>query len=241
MPAEKVYGIKVDDVKVYDRTYKAFLYYDSARAEDERDTIHLKLGILKEKAAARKNYTAKMSRTFAPWLIIEKLDAADPETGKKFRITENNERIQEELDKAGFFLVVSDCDCSTEEMIIRARKRDVDEKTFRRAKSHFDFTKTGTHSRETYQGKMFACFISLVLSSAFRWCIRKYLKGGFYSQTAGSVPALLNQFQIGLQKDGSRLPVCRLTKDMREIFLSLGIEKPDDEIPAMIRRLRIRP
>ena len=241
MPAEKVYGIKVDDVKVYDRTYKAFLYYDSARAEDERDTIHLKLGILKEKAAARKNYTAKMSRTFAPWLIIEKLDAADPETGKKFRITENNERIQEELDKAGFFLVVSDCDCSTEEMIIRARKRDVDEKTFRRAKSHFDFTKTGTHSRETYQGKMFACFISIVLSSAFRWCIRKYLKGGFYSQTAGSVPALLNQFQIELQKDGSWLPVCRLTKDMREIYLSLGIEKPDDEIPAMIRRLRIRP
>ena len=29
VPAEKVYGIKVDDVKVYDRTYKAFLYYDS--------------------------------------------------------------------------------------------------------------------------------------------------------------------------------------------------------------------
>ena len=93
MPAEKVYGIKVDDVKVYDRTYKAFLYYDSARAEDERDTIHLKLGILKEKAAARKNYTAKMSRTFAPWLIIEKLDEPDPQTGKKFSITENNERI----------------------------------------------------------------------------------------------------------------------------------------------------
>ena len=162
VPAEKVYGIKVDDVKVYDRTYKAFLYYDSERAEDERDTIHLKLGMLKEQAAARKNYTAKMSQTFAPWLIIEKLDEPDPQTGKKFRITENNERIQEELDKAGFFLVVSDCDGSTEEMIIRARKRDVDEKTFRRAKSHFDFTKTGTHSRKTYQGKMFACAHCLI-------------------------------------------------------------------------------
>ena len=88
---------------------------------------------------------------------------------------------------------------------------------------------------------MFACFISIVLSSAFRWCIRKYPRGGLYSQTTGSVPALLNQFQIELQKDGSWLPVCRLTKDMREIYLSLGIEKPDDEIPAMIRRLRIRP
>ena len=79
------------------------------------------------------------------------------------------------------------------------------------------------------------------LSSAFRWCIRKYPRGGLYSQTTGSVPALLNQFQIELQKDGSWLPVCRLTKDMLEIYLSLGIEKPADEIPAMIRRLRIRP
>ena len=202
VPAEKVYGIKVDDVKVYDRTYKAFLYYDSARAEDERDTIHLKLGMLKEQAAARKNYTAKMKSTFAPWLIIEKLDAADPETGKKFRITENNERIQEELDKAGFFLVVSDCDCSTEEMIIRARKRDVDEKTFRRAKSHFDFTKTGTHSRETYQGKMFACYLALIVSSAFCWYTKKYIKA-VSSRTMATTLGLLKKYQIQQQKDQS--------------------------------------
>jgi len=45
------------------------------------------------------------------------LDVADPKTGKKFMITENNERIQKELDQAGFFVVVSDFDCTTEEMI----------------------------------------------------------------------------------------------------------------------------
>ena len=239
VPAEKVYGIKVDDVKVYDRTYKAFLYYDSERAEDERDTIHLKLGMLKEQAAARKNYTAKMSQTFAPWLIIEKLDEPDPQTGKKFRITENNERIQEELDKAGFFLVVSDCDCSTEEMIIRARKRDVDEKTFRRAKSHFDFTKTGTHSRKTYQGKMFACYLALIVSSAFCWLIRN-TGSGICCQSDSSPLRILKQYQIEQQKDGSWLPVYRLTKDIREIFLELGIENPDEDIPAIVSRLKIR-
>ena len=239
VPAEKVYGIKVDDVKVYDRTYKAFLYYDSARAEDERDTIHLKLGMLKEQAAARKNYTAKMSRTFAPWLIIEKLDVADPETGKKFRITENNERIQEELDKAGFFLVVSDCDCSTEEMIIRARKRDVDEKTFRRAKSHFDFTKTGTHSRETYQGKMFACYLALIVSSAFCWYTRKYIKA-VSSRTMATTLGLLKKYQIQQQKDQNWFPVYAITKNMREVFMLLGLENPDTEVPEMVKKLCLK-
>ena len=186
VPAEKVYGIKGDDVKVYDRTYKAFLYYDSARAEDERDTIHLKLGMLKEQAAARKNYSAKMSRTFAPWLIIEKLDEPDPKTGKKFRITENNERIQDELDKAGFFLVVSDCDCSTEEMIIRARG--------------FGLTR----------------------------------------RTMSYALGMLNKYEIELQNDRTWAPVYALTWDMREIFRELGMERPDDDVPAMVRRLKIR-
>ena len=239
VPAEKVYGIKVDDVKVYDRTYKAFLYYDSARAEDERDTIHLKLGMLKEQAAARKNYTAKMKSTFAPWLIIEKLDAADQETGKKFRITENNERIQEELDKAGVFLVVSDCDCSTEEMIIRARKRDVDEKTFRRAKSHFDFTKTGTHSRETYQGKMFACYLALIVSSAFCWYTKKYIKA-VSSRTMATTLGLLKKYQIQQQKDQSWFPVYAITKNMREVFMLLGLENPDTEVPEMVKKLCLK-
>ena len=239
VPAEKVYGIKVDDVKVYDRTYKAFLYYDSERAEDERDTIHLKLGMLKEQAAARKNYTAKMSQTFAPWLIIEKLDEPDPQTGKKFRITENNERIQEELDKAGFFLVVSDCDCSTEEMIIRARKRDVDEKTFRRAKSHFDFTKTGTHSRKTYQGKMFACYLALIVSSAFCWYTRKYIKA-VSSRTMATTLGLLKKYQIQQQKDETWFPVYAITKNMREVFMLLGLDNPDTEVPEMVKKLCLK-
>ena len=239
VPAEKVYGIKVDDVKVYDRTYKAFLYYDSERAEDERDTIHLKLGMLKEQAAARKNYTAKMSQTFAPWLIIEKLDEPDPQTGKKFRITENNERIQEELDKAGFFLVVSDCDGSTEEMIIRARKRDVDEKTFRRAKSHFDFTKTGTHSRKTYQGKMFACYLALIVSSAFCWYTRKYIKA-VSSRTMATTLGLLKKYQIQQQKDETWFPVYAITKNMREVFMLLGLDNPDTEVPEMVKKLCLK-
>ena len=74
VPSEKVYGIRIDDVQVYGRTYRAFLYYDSKRTEEERETIHMKLGMPKEQAEARKKHTAKMRSTFAQWLIIEMLE-----------------------------------------------------------------------------------------------------------------------------------------------------------------------
>ena len=38
----------------------------------------------------------------------------------------------------------------------------------------------------------------------------------------------------------TRFRVYRLTKDIREIFLELGIENPDEDIPAIVSRLKIR-
>ena len=134
---------------------------------------------------------------------------------------------------------MSDCDCSTEEMIIRARKRDVDEKTFRRAKSHFDFTKTGTHSRKTYQGKMFACYLALIVSSAFCWYTRKYIKA-VSSRTMATTLGLLKKYQIQQQKDETWFPVYAITKNMREVFMLLGLDNPDTEVPEMVKKLCLK-
>ena len=60
VPSEKVYGIRAGDVQVYGRTYRAFLYYDSKRTEEERETIHMKLRYAEGAGLeARKKHTAK--------------------------------------------------------------------------------------------------------------------------------------------------------------------------------------
>ncbi len=240
VPAENVYGIKAGDMEVYGKTYKAFLYYDSARAEDERSAIHMKLDMLRAEAESGQKCTAETTSRFAPWLIFEKLEEPDPETGRKFRIKDNDEAIQQELDKAGFFMVVSDRDCSTEETIVRARKRNSYEQMLRRAKSHFDFSGVCRTDGDLYKGQMFGCFLALVLSSAFCWYIRKYLGFGLTRRTMAHALGILSQYRIELQKDKTWTPVYALTWDMRTIFQELGIEQPDEDIPAMVSRLKIR-
>lgn len=60
-------------MEVYGKTYKTFLYYDSARAEDERSAIHMKLDMLRVEAESGQKCTAETTRRFAPWLIFENL------------------------------------------------------------------------------------------------------------------------------------------------------------------------
>ena len=240
VPAENVYGIKAGDMEVYGKTYKTFLYYDSARAEDERSAIHMKLDMLRVEAESGQKCTAETTRRFAPWLIFENLEEPDPETGRKFRIKDNNEAIQQELNKAGFFMAVSDMDCSAEEIIVRARKRDSYERTFRRAKSHFDFSGVCRTDGDLYKGQMFGCFLALALSSAFCWYIRKYLGFGLTRRTMAHALGILSQYRIEFQKDKTWTPVYALTCDMRTIFQELGIEHPEEDIPAIVSRLKIR-
>ena len=235
--SEDVYGIKIEDVHIYGRKYKAYLYYDAKRAEDERSTILIKLDLLKKAAKSRIKFTKAMVKKFSPWLIIEKLEQADPETGKKFKISVNTEQIQHELDKAGFFVVISNTNKTAEEIICAARKRDVDEKTFRCAKSHFDFTKTGTHNRNSYQGKMFVCFIALITSAAFCWYVKDYMKQ-INNRTTATVLGMMKKYQIQQQSDKSWFPVYCLTKNMKDILHYLGLSDPDTEVLQKIQEIK---
>ena len=51
---------------------------------------------------------------------------------------------------------------------------------------------------------------------------------------------ILSQYRIELQKDKTWTPVYALTWNMRTIFQELGIEQPDEDIPAMVRGLKLR-
>lgn len=46
---------------------------------------------------------------------------------------------------------------------------------------------------------------------------------------------LLKKYQIQQQKDQSWFPVYAITKNMREVFMLLGLENPDTEVPEMVK------
>lgn len=108
-------------------TYNCYIYYDSKRAEEERATIHTKVQMMIKAALSRKRFSKKLQETFSPWLIIEKSEK-DPTTGKSFTVKESNRHVQQCLDKAGFFVILSNVNLTADQMIKVARMRDSNEK-----------------------------------------------------------------------------------------------------------------
>ena len=113
-------------------------------------------------------------------------------------------------------------------MILIARGRDSSEKAFRFIKSHFNLSRTYTHTDSTYKGKMFVAFIALVLLQSFRW----YLKTIFQkksSETTSTLIGELHKYKIIQNKDGNWYPVYSMNKKQKEILECVGINEKDVE------------
>lgn len=232
---ENVYGRRIRNMEVCDGIYNCYIYYDSRRAEEERATIHTKVQLMIRAAMSRKRFSKRLQESFSPWLIIEKAEK-DPSTGRSFTVKESKRHVQGCLDKAGFFVILSNVNLSAEEMIKVARMRDCNEKAFKRMKNHFGLSKTYSHSAVTYEGKMFIAFVALITVETYRYYIRPVLNA-ISSTTTRSTIGELNKYQIQQKRDGSWMPMYAMTKKQRQILKCLNLSEA--KIKTMVSKLRV--
>ena len=233
---ENVYGIHLADQNVCNGSYDVYLFYDPMRAEDERDAIHGKikrlLGIVQE----RKRYRERLVELYSPWLIIKKIRRSKGAV-RNFTVEENKPAIQECLNEAGFFVILSNAHLDAGNMIRVARMRDRGEKAFRRIKTQFGLSETYMHEATTYEGKMFVAFIALIIVETYRWYIRNELSA-ISSTTTATTLGELRKFQIQLKPDRTWMPVYAPTKKQKKIFAALNIS--NQEIEDMVRAVKLR-
>ena len=220
IPSEDIYGICDKGVECFSGIYQVYLYFDAKRAQEEIDSIHGKAQALLDLANKRKRYTDKFKEKFAPHVIITKIPK-DPETGKTFRAELNHAVIQEEIDNAGYFSVVSSTSLSPGRIIRIQRMRDKDEKEFSRFNSFFGMLASGTHSTATYEGKNFMGFLALIIVESFRWYTKNLYKG---STTTETLIGELRKLQCWKNKDGVSKAATGITKKQKEIFECLGMD-----------------
>ena len=232
---ENIYGKRIRNLEVVGNIYNCYIYYDSKRAEDERATIHTKVQLMMKAALSRKRFSKKLQETFSPWLQIEKTER-DPNTGRSFTVKESKRHVQQCLDKAGFFVILSNTDLSAADMIMIARMRDSNEKAFRRMKHHFGLSKTYSHSAATYEGKMFIAFVALIIIEAYRYFIKPVLDAVSSTTTASTIGEL-NKYQIQRKRDGSWMPMYAMTKKQRQILKCLDLT--EGKIKTKVSKLRV--
>jgi transposase len=237
IPEENIYGVKIPSVEAFGGTYTGYVYYDSERAQDERTTIHLKVKALQEQAGNRRRYSDKLRDKYSKWLVIAKLEHKDPATGRNFSIETNVSAVQECLDEAGFFVVLSNTDKSATQMIQIARMRDHDEKAFRRIKTHFGLTKTYVHNERTYEGKMFVAFVALIVCEAYRWYLRSQLRNCSSMTTATSLGEL-RKYKIQQSENQKWIPTYAMTKKQKQFLRCL--DRTEREVRASIKALTLQ-
>ena len=171
IPEENVFGTRV--AEEYKNGLFYYVFFDPETKRDEENIIFGKVNhIFAELSKPKKYYSKKLAQKYSKYFTL----IPDKTRGKrKFKILKNNDVIQEEIDNAGLFAVVSNVKMGASEMIQIVRKRDTVEKNFRTLKTHLCFDKPDVHNDQTFDGKMFVMFIALNLLTTYKFKIKNYL------------------------------------------------------------------
>ena len=184
----------------------------------------------------RKRYSEALRRRYAPYLNVVKTETKDSE-GRNFSVKVNHDKVQEYIDDAGYFVILSNAGLPADRMIEIARMRDRGEKAFRRLKYHFGLTKTYTHSTATYHGKMFIAFVALIIVESFRYFAKEILKSKT-SMTTKTLLAELRKYQIRYTKNGKWEPQYAMTASQKRIFKLL--DRNSREVTSAVHKIHLR-
>ena len=218
IPTYDVYGIKTVSSLFLSKELYVYIYYDDNTSKVERDSIHGKLISLESRIQSISKLNDDVIRSYETYFELSQ-GKEHIETKRKHDV------IQSYLNRAGFFIVVSNRDISVEEMIKIVKSKDSVEKSFRRIKSTFDAAKTYCHNGITYEGKMFVLFIAILMSQGLFYYLRKYMKE-ISSRTLRTVMNELNKVLIyKSNKQNKWLLKYALTKQIKEIYNYLNIDE----------------
>jgi len=133
-----------------------------------------------EKAINRKiHYSEDQLKGFRKWFDLEVTEDGSLSTGKRgrgnkgkitdvpafviLRAQKNFNRIDQDLEKCGFYILVTSKDVPTLEAMTAYRKRECVEKVFMALKSFLGMNKIGAQSDDAIIGKSFIWFIAAIL------------------------------------------------------------------------------
>lgn len=209
----------VTKVRTWDKEHKIFthIYYSAKRAFQRREELYAHVAILREKAEkSPARYVEDSEHT--KYLNIRRSEKAE----SSYTVSIRKNVINNELETAGWVIIISNNINNAKEAMRIYRKKDVVEKGFLRLKKSLDLGRLRVHSQESIQNKVFIGFIALVLLSEIHRIISD--KDMYKSITLKQLLHTLSRHRI--QKiNGTRI-IYPATKEQRNIYKAFKIEEP---------------
>ena len=152
-----------------------------------------------------------------------KLSAFQKNKEGTYNIHRKEDIIQEQLELAGYFVILTNDSKDAEYILSVYRTKDVVEKFFENIKDDLDLERLRIHSDEAMEGRIFIGFISLIITSYIRKIMdeqkiyRSYSLNELYSE--------LKKLRLIQFSNGKQI-LTEFTSVHKEIFKAFGIEMP---------------
>jgi transposase len=224
IPEHEVYALTKEGKIADDKSVRYFhIYYDNVRANIERNE-YLKQVVKKEEHLQKK--VEEKIRRKEDLVAYEKyFKLRYDDYGYLVSYSKNDNKIQQEIDKLGFFAIITSQNMTALEAIDIYRKRDSVEKIFRMLKTSLEYDTFRVHSQSSLESKTYAMFVAGI--------VRNYLFQGLKSikESNGdkknfTVPAAINELEKVVVVKNSKNSFVRrygLTAKQKKIFGQFGI------------------
>lgn len=219
-----VYGLTRQGTIGDDITVRYFhIYYDNVRASREKNE-YLKQLMKKEQHLQRKvNEKIRRKEDMAPYEKLFRLKYDNNGYLESYKRNEN--AVQKETDKPGFFVIVTSKEMTASEALDIYRQRDSVEKIFRMLKTGLEYDTFRVHSQDSLESKTYVMFIASI--------VRNYLFQGLKKVSEAendkknyTVPAAISELEkIIIVKNSKNVYIRRygLTKKQRKILSQFGV------------------
>jgi len=232
----EVYGTTVKRKLFNEDKIRYFhIFYDDARAAQERGVFLRRLKKMEE--VLDRKMEKKLSRK-EDLRAYEKYYLLKFDNDGYFQSYKRRDSIiQKEIDKLGYFVLISSEKMTASEALSKYRDRDAIEKLFRTIKSLLGMDTFRVHETASMEGKSFLAFLSATIWNEM-YLAMKPLKREEKDRKHYTVPAMMKEMEkIFVTKDarGNYRKKYALTSRQKKILKAFGLEEKN--LDSYIRRL----
>lgn len=197
---------------------KVHIYYSSEKAAAEER-------LLFERITEYERVLLEMSEAPSKDLKYDRYFKINVDHSGGFGFIRDNEKINKEISRLGFFLIMeTDFNSTSEDILGIYRRRDIVEKSFDEMKNELDMNRLLCHTDATVEGKMFVAFFALILRSYLQNRLKEYQTAT--NQPFAAVIKELGKLKYVCTSDGRKL-LAPVTKKQRDIIQACGFTSED--------------
>jgi len=203
-------------IKQFDASLNAFIYYNERSFLDAKESLLKRIMGLELELSEKKKLPRNFIHPCQKYLTIR--------NSKKGLIIRRNEHaIAEHLRYSGYLVIISNDLTDVCETLHTYRSKDTVERAFDNLKNELDLKRLRVHSELAMTGRVFLCFLSLILHS---WIDRRMKEMKLYKKwTQEEVMCELKRLKI-IELSDNKTIMTEISKNQSKLFKVFQIPSP---------------